>query len=183
MRRVIYSVAMSLDGYIAGPEGQYDWITQDPAIDFAASFSRFDAVLMGRRTYEVASKGPVGLLSGMHPYIFSRTLTPADHPGMTIVAEDAASVVAHLREQDGKEIWLMGGGELFRALLEAGQVDSVEVGIIPILLGGGIPLLPPSSRPILLELQSTERYPTGIVSLVYRVRRDASTGRRESSQR
>jgi dihydrofolate reductase len=174
MRRVHYSVAMSLDGFIAGPSGEFDWIIQDPSIDFGALFARFDTVLMGRKTFEVAQGNSGGTLPGMRPYVFSRTLNPADHPGVSIVAEDAGAVVAGLRGQAGKDIWLMGGGELFRSLLEAGQVDGIDVGVIPILLGGGIPLLPSSSRQIPLELERIERYPTGIIWLSYNVRRDVA---------
>src|SRR5438128_12627062 len=99
MRRVRYSVAMSLDGYIAGPKGGYDWIVMDPDIDFGALFKDFDTVLMGRK-------------------------------------------VTELEQKKGKDIWLFGGGELFRSLLGLGLVDAVEVAIVPVLLGGGVPMLP-----------------------------------------
>jgi dihydrofolate reductase len=110
----------------------------------------------------------------MHTYVFSRTLNPGDHPGVTIVAEDAAGAVAGLRGQAGKDIWLFGGGDLFRSLLEAGQVDAIEVAVIPVLLSEGIPLLPPTSRRTSLVLERLERYPTGILMLNYAVRRDVA---------
>jgi dihydrofolate reductase len=168
MRRVRYSVAMSLDGYIAGPKGEYDWIITDPAIDFAALFAQFDTVLMGRRTFElVKSQWTGGAVDGMRVFVFSRTLQPADCPDMTLVTDDAAAVVAELKQQEGKDIWLFGGGDLFRSLLAEGQVDTVELGVIPVLLGGGIPLLPPPGPRVPLRLASSKALGSGILMLSY----------------
>jgi dihydrofolate reductase len=172
MRRVRYSVATSLDGYIAGPNGEFDWIIQDPEIDFKALFKSFDTILLGRRTFELTAtqKGPG--MSGMRVIVFSRTLHPSDYPKVTMVSENAGDVVAALRAEEGKDIWLMGGGGLFRSLLDAGQVDSVEVAVIPVLLGGGIPLLPPPGSKATLQLAGSRIYnKTGIVSLEYTVQR------------
>ena len=169
MRRVRYVVASSLDGYIAGPRGEFDWILTDPEIDFDALFAEFDTFLIGRKTYE-AMKGMGGGKKKSKSFVFSRTLQQRDHPKVTIVREDAAATVHGLRKEPGKDIWLFGGGELFRSLLEAGVVDSVEVAIIPILLGGGIPLLPEPANTTSLKLASHRVYPTtGIAILKYDV--------------
>jgi dihydrofolate reductase len=174
MRKVRYSVAMSLDGFIADPRGGYDWIIMDPAIDFGAFLSTVDTVLMGRRTFELTRRqGPEGAMPGMRRYVFSRTLRPADYPDVTVVADDAPAAIDALRAEDGKDIWLMGGGVLFKSLLEAGVVDTVEVGVIPVLLGDGIPMLPGASGSTRLVLTKAESFPSGIILLKYAVRRAA----------
>ena len=173
MRRVRYNVAASLDGYIAGPDGEFDWIPSDPTVDFAALFAKVDTVLLGRRSFEITKAGPAPWAPGTRVYVFSHTLRPEDHPGVTVVTEDAGGVVAGLRAEPGEgEIWLFGGGELFRSLLAAGQVDTVEVTIAPILLGGGVPLLPPGAPRTALALAGTHPYPSGMVTLTYTVQRD-----------
>jgi dihydrofolate reductase len=146
MRAVRYSVVSSLDGYIAGPKGEYDWIPHDPTVDFAAIFARFDTFLLGRATYDLVRSGPAAPWpAGSRVYVFSSTLRPEDHPGVTVVRDSAAKVVAALRAEQGRDIWLFGGGVLFGSLLAAGQVDAVEVTVAPVLLGAGIPLLLPGA--------------------------------------
>jgi dihydrofolate reductase len=175
VRRVVYSVAASLDGYIAGPGDDFDWIPREPAIDWDAFMERFDTVLMGRRTYEVvAAHGPGASLPQLPTYVFSRTLQSIAQPNVTLVGDDALKVVRELRKASGKEIWLMGGGVLCASLLEAGLVDAVEVGLVPIILGDGLPFLPPVSRRIRLTLTGTQEYPSGIVLLSYVVRSESA---------
>ena len=174
MRAVRYGVAMSLDGYIAGPQGEYDWIVHDPDIDFAAIFSRFDTLLIGRKTFEAMRQAGDGggSMPGVKSFVISRTLTPSDHPEVTIVS-DAAGLIADLNRQPGKDIWLFGGGELFKSLLDARLVDGVDAAIVPVLLGGGVPLLPsPASRTRLTATTRRVYEKSGIVSLGYDVIRD-----------
>lgn len=159
-----------LDGYIAGPKGERDWIIMDPEIDFGALMGAFDTVLLGRKTYEVTRRqGGGGGMPSMQAYVFSRTLRQADCPGVT-VSDSPAETLAALKKTSGKDIWLFGGGVLFSSLLQLGLVDSVEVAIIPVLLGGGVPLLPHPASTAQLELATHRIYEkTGTVALEYSV--------------
>ena len=169
-RRIRYQVAMSLDGYIAGPAGEADWILMDPEIDFAALFRQFDTFLIGRRTFSGLAATGMGTLPGQ-VLVFSRTLRQVDYPNVRIVSDNEADAIAELRQRPGKDIWLFGGGGLFQSLLAKHLVDTVEVAIVPVLLGGGLPLLPAPARTTTLHLTGHRIYPTtGIVSLEYTVR-------------
>ena len=184
MRRIRYGVAMSLDGFIAGPNGEADWIVMDPDFDFAAMMAQFDTYLMGRRTYEVASAGGPGGGSQSTTVVVSRTMKAADHPGIEVVADDLESRVRALREGPGKDIWLFGGGDLCRSLIDLGLVDTVEVGIMPVLLGQGIPVVQPLARPAKLKLIRHQVYPTsGSVGLEYEVIRPGAGLKAHGSRR
>ena len=169
MRPLVYSVASSLDGFIAGPRGEFDWIIQDPTIDFAEIFGQFDTAVMGRHSYEaILREGRSPTEFGMKIFVASSTLDPAKHRDVTIVGSGLAETVTELKRASGKEIWLFGGGATFRSLLDAGLVDRVDVSIIPVLLGGGIPLVPEGRRwP--LQFKDSRTFPSGIVSLTYLV--------------
>ena len=175
-RRLRYQVASSLDGFIATPNGGYDWIVMDPAIDFKALYQQFDTAVMGRKTYDVAkAQGESGAMPGIDVIVFSRSLDAVRYPGVRIVNDDAAAVVRELKARSGKDIWLFGGGELFRVLLDAGLVDTVELAVMPVLLGEGIPVLPPGASAGLVLSDVKRLSASGIVVLAYSVA--GSTGR------
>jgi dihydrofolate reductase len=168
-RLLRYQVATSLDGFIAGPNGEYDWIASDESFDWDAFLSQFDTLLMGRKTYELTlSQGSVLKSMGKAVVVISTTLDPLQHPNATIVATDVANAIAQLKRQPGKDIWLFGGGALFRTMLDAGLVDRVELAVSPILLGSGVPVLPPG-RSCPLRLVESRTLPSGMLILAYEV--------------
>jgi dihydrofolate reductase len=173
MRRVRYSVAASLDGFIADPNGGYDWIIMDEEIDFASIFDQFDTFVMGRKTWDVsASAEGVPTFGDKEVVVFSKTLTDPGRPGVRIVNTSPVDVVRELKQKPGKDIWLFGGGSMFRTLVDAGLVDTIETAIMPVLLSEGIPLVGPGARIAGLKLDKCETLPTsGIVMLSYSIPR------------
>jgi dihydrofolate reductase len=177
MRTVAFGGAMSLDGFIAGPNGEFDWIVMDPDVDFAAMMNRFDTFLVGRKTFEAMQRmgNAAPPTPGIQTIVCSRTLRPEDCPH-ALLSDNAEGVVRELRNKPGKDIAIFGGGELFRSLLAAGLVDEVSVSVIPVLLGGGIPLLPPPAERATLKLRKHRIYEkTGTVGLEYDIVRSAAT--------
>lgn len=169
MRRLRYSVASSLDGFIAGPNGEYDWIPMDPDIDFGAMFAQYDTLVMGRKTYEASAAIPDGMAmwKGLRIIVCSRTLAAVT--GAELWRENVAERLAELKSQPGKDLWLFGGGELFARLLDEGAVDEVEIGLVPVLLGNGIPLRALPSAQHRLTLHEHRIYEkTGTAMLRYR---------------
>jgi dihydrofolate reductase len=170
MRQLRYSVAASLDGYIAGPNGEFDWIVMDPEIDFAAMYAGFSGLVMGRKSYDVFA-GTVGGGGALPAYVYSRTLPEGEREGVTFV-RDAVSHVRSLKQaKEEKPLWLWGGGDLFRELARAGLVDGIDIAIIPIVLGGGLPLVPTPGPRLSLRLRKHRLYETtGTLLLEYDVR-------------
>jgi dihydrofolate reductase len=173
MRPIIYQVAASLDGYIAGPNGEIDWIVHDPTIPMSM-YQTVDTVLLGRRTYEMTLQpGAPKWPKGWRVYVFSRTLRAEAHGGVTVVGADAGAVLQALRAEEGGDIWLFGGASLFATAIAEHAVDRVDVAVVPVLLGGGRPLAPDVER-TRLRLTESRAYQSGIVSLKYAVERPAS---------
>lgn len=171
-RRLRYQVASSLDGFIAGPAGEHDWIPMDPDIDFGALFAQFDTLLMGRRTWDAmvrSGQADGATAFGKTTIVCSTTMTGDGGKGPRVISR-LADEVAALKAQPGKDIWLFGGGSLFRSLVAEGLVDSVEIAVVPVLLGEGVPLMSGPMRQTPLALTRHTVYPTsGIALLEYRV--------------
>ena len=168
MRQVIYSAAASLDGFIASPDGTADWIPPDPDVDFASMFARFDTVLLGRKTYEEALKMG-GLFPGLEAFVFSNSKPPDSAPNVEWVSGSPVALVADLRKRSGKDLWVMGGGELAGEFLKEDLLDGVQIAICPLLIGSGIPMFGATGFPQrAFRLANHRVYPkSGIVMLDY----------------
>ena len=175
MRKTVFGGANSLDNFIARPDHTVDWLMwgDEVAAIMAQFWTTIDTVVMGRKTYEVAERmGQRDGYPGVKNYVFSRTLDQKPGGNVTIVRDDAAGFVKRLKQQDGKDICVMGGGELARSLFEAGLIDEVGFNIHPVLLGQGIPLFHPMSRQIDLELKECRPFKNGCVYVAYRVKNE-----------
>jgi dihydrofolate reductase len=174
MRKVTFGGANSLDNYLARPDHAVDWLLwgKEAAKVMADYWKTIDTILMGRKTYEVALRSGQGGggSSGIKTYVFSRTLPESSDGGVTITREDPIEFVRNLKEEAGKDICLMGGGELARPLFEAGLIDEIGFNIHPVLLGSGIPLFHPMNRQIDLELLECRPFKNGCVYVTYRVK-------------
>ena len=174
-RKVIVHIAASADGYIARPDGDIEWLTSRPAPEGFYGMNAFmksvDVTILGRKTYEESLKlGAKFDDAGSRSIVFSRQTPPADAAsGVEFVSGDIGEFVSHLREQPGKDIWLMGGGDLIASFLDARAIDEFVISVVPVFIGDGIPLIARRHREVQLELQSTERFEDGLVQLHYRV--------------
>lgn len=172
MRKIVFGGANSVDNYLARPDHSVDWLIWDEEVAaITASFWKtIDTVLMGRKTYEVAARsGMEDGYEGVTNYVFSRSLKNAGER-VTIISDDAVEFVRELKKKTGKDICLMGGGELARSLFEAQLIDEIGFNVHPVLLGQGIPMFHPMTRQIDLELQECRPLKNGCVFLSYRVK-------------
>jgi dihydrofolate reductase len=175
MRKVTFGGANSLDNYFARKDDAVDWLmwSDEAAKVMADYWKTIDTMLMGRRTYEVGlqhSKGKSNPFGSIKSYVFSRTLSRDKSRGVEIVPEDAAKFVSKLKNEPGKDICVMGGGDFAKTLFEAGLIDEVGFNIHPVLLGSGIPLFHEMNRQIDLELIDCKPFKNGCVYLSYRVK-------------
>ncbi|MFC5410994.1 dihydrofolate reductase family protein [Larkinella bovis] len=172
MRKVILGLAISLDGYIEGPNGEYDWCFTDQDYGLTAFLERIDGLLIGRKSYDLlnnpnepASNNPY---SGYKKYIFSNTLTQVGE-GEELIRGDIRTQVNALKNQPGKDLWLFGGANLTTSFFNEGLIDELFLAVHPILLGAGKPLAPNLKNRVNLTLLESKPYETGLVSLTYRV--------------
>jgi dihydrofolate reductase len=176
MRKIILSLSVSLDSYLARPNGDVDFLSMPKDYSMASFFATVDTAIMGRKTLEAALKMSGGSLpaSSMPYYVFSHSQPAGKSGGWSFVNESPAAFVAKLRKRPGKHIWLMGGGELVRDFLKADLVDELQLGITPTLLGEGIPLFPGGFPQRDFSLIENKTYSKGMVALKYkRIRTNA----------
>jgi dihydrofolate reductase len=174
MRKVIYGGACSLDGFLAGPGGEIDWLhfSKDVQAVMSRTWAAADTVLFGRKTWDVAAASGGGGrgMPGVSSYVFSRTLTALPAGGPVLVRDDAGAFVRRLKATAGKDIIVMSGGDLARSLFEAGVIDEVGLNIHPLLLGAGTPVFVDAGRRIGLDLTECRTLDGGCVLATYRVR-------------
>lgn len=172
MRKVILALGLSIDGYIARLDGSVDFLFMPKDYSMAPLFSRIDTVIMGRKTYEVG-KAMGGSFGGkITYYVMSHSLPPGKREGVIFTADSSAELVARLRKQQGKDLWLMGGGELARDFLQADLIDEIQLGVIPVLLGEGIPAFPAGFPQRDFSPLECKTYSQGLLSVKYERRRD-----------
>jgi dihydrofolate reductase len=174
MRKVIVHIATSADGYIARPDGDIEWLTSRPAPEgfygMGAFMKTIDTKVLGRKTYDASVRMGAKFGSNDRYIVFSRHAPPADvPPGVEFVNSAIGPYVSRLRDQPGKDIWLMGGGELIASFLDEDAIDEFVISVVPVFIGDGIPLIARRPRHVALDLKATERFEDGLVQLHYRI--------------
>ena len=169
MRKLILGLGISLDGYIARPDGSVDFLFMPKDYSMGPFFASIDTALMGRKTYDVALKMGGGSYNGssLKSYVFSHSQPPGARAGVTFVNESPKTFVKNLRKRSGKNIWLMGGGELARDFLKDDLVDELYLGVVPVLIGEGLPLFPPGFPQREFSLLENKTFSRGMISLKY----------------
>jgi len=171
-RKIIVYVATSADGYIARPDGDVSWLDRKPVkgnYGMAKFYKKVDTVIMGRKTYEIGVKLGQDGYPGLKNYVFSRAPRRSESSHIEFVNEDVGSFAKRIRKVRGRNIWLVGGGEVVASFLDAQQIDEFSIHVIPVLIGEGIPLIQPKHRNVPLKLLKARSYSDGVVRLHYRV--------------
>jgi dihydrofolate reductase len=179
-RKIIVSIATSVDGYIALPDGDVAWLDRPrPKGNYGMGefFKSIDTILWGRKTYSkriemgMEKRMASGFGAGIQNYVFSRQEQESKVAGFKFVGEPIKAFAQGLRKKRGKNIWMMGGGEIIASFLDEGEIDEFNIRVIPVLIGEGIPLIQPRHRLIRLKLLSSKEFSDGVVGLRYRVAR------------
>lgn len=166
MRQVKLFIATSLDGYIASPDGSFDWLFHDADYGYDKFMDTIDTVVMGRKTYETSLDFEEFPYEGLDTYVFSRAPAVERDAHATYI-KDPAAFIKELTAKKGKDIWLVGGGEIATLFLEHGLVDQVVMSIHPLVLGGGIPLFRAMPKTVKLQFESAKPYPSGLLQVTY----------------
>jgi dihydrofolate reductase len=169
VRKIILALGISIDGYIARQDGTFDFLFMPKDFSMAEFFASIDTGIMGRKTYEVAkAQGEGGFGPKLKTYVLSRTLPPGEREGKIFVNVSPEGLVEEIRQHKGKDIWLMGGGEIARDFLKADLVDELRLGVVPVLLGEGLPLFPSGFPQRNFELTENKSFSQGLISLKYK---------------
>lgn len=173
-RKIIVNLATSADGYIARPDGDIEWLTRRVAPKGFYGLSEFersiDTKLLGRKTYDISLQLGAKFESKTRYYVFSRRPPPSTLPiGVEFVTEPISIFAKRLREREGKNIWMMGGGEIIAAFLDAGEINEFIITVVPTFIGEGIPFMTNRHRNVPLDLCSVQQFPDGVVQLHYSV--------------
>jgi dihydrofolate reductase len=169
MRRIVLSLGISLDGYIARLDGSVDFLFMPKDYSMAPFFKTVDTALMGRKTYEAILRMSGGSFStyGLTIYVLSRSLPPGERNGVIFTSDSPKSMIATLRKRKGKNIWHMGGGELARAFLQDDLIDELHLGVVPTLIGEGLPLFPLGFPERHFRLLENKTFSKGLIALKY----------------
>jgi dihydrofolate reductase len=169
VRKIILGLGISIDGYIARLDGTFDFLFMPRDFSMAEFFASIDTGIMGRKTYEVSKAvGEGGFGPKLKTYVLSRTLPPGEREDKTFVNVSPQALVDEIRQHKGKDIWLMGGGEIAGDFLKADLIDELHLGVVPVLLGEGLPLFPGGFPQRNFELIENKTFSQGLVSIKYR---------------
>ena len=160
-------IAMSLDGYIAGPNDEIDWLFTDQDYGFTPFFDAIDTLVMGRRSYEMSCSFDEWPYPGKQTWVCTRTPENKQDTRVQFTAANLPTLFARLRAAGSRGIWLVGGGQLVRAALEVDAIDEIQLAIHPLILGDGIPLFPRRCKRTALQLCDSHSYDSGLQVLRY----------------
>ena len=169
-RRVVVFIATSLDGYIARPNGDVDWLFTDQDYGYSEFIAGVDTIIMGRKSYQTIVDLGEWPYAAMNVYVYTRRPTHPDDPRVTFTSVPPVELVEELRKWPGRDIWVLGGGELIGVFLDAGLIEDATIAVHPVFLGDGIPLIPRGTRTTWLNLVGQKWYENGLVILSYTVR-------------
>lgn len=181
-RKIIVNIATSADGYVARPDGDLDWLTERPSPKGFYGLPEFErstaAKILGRKTFDWGQERGARYRGRDPHYVFSRQPPPASVPaGVQFVDEPVRAFAERMRAQEGKNVWLMGGGEIIASFLDEDAIDEFIISLVPIFIGEGIPLIAPRHREVPLRLLGARPFPDGVVQLHYEVKRPPSAAR------
>ena len=176
MRRIIFNLALSLDGFIEGPNGEYDWCFTDQDYGLTDMLAGVDTILFGRKSYDTLLKYDANAYPDKQKIVFSRTLAKAPE-GTELLNGNLAEHIRKIKNQPGKNIWLFGGADIASQLLDANLLDELQLSVHPVLLGSGTPIFKNLKDRKLLTLLHTKTYETGLVQLHYQLQTEAAEGK------